>query len=618
MEASRAETLAVSIKVFRGDAETIARENMSLLQDAPHTLRLGFPDVVFPGDVRNELYIKLWCGDFTSSHVPSGRLSMVNLARGQMGGSPNNIQVTVDVRDQTGVTVENVISQGSGEPLMTQFHSMVFQRCNEPTFGELIKIQLPSERRPLWHLFFTFRNRGGRDRSGSRTTSEVTDRPFAFAFQPLFPDEQAFVEDGSRMLVMYRADKLPQLTADIYLPSPSWLAAGQKPEQISITAEMQRLAPPLRDTLTIRSSLCSTRFTQNSILLHLLNWEKLRDKDLLSAVLSKFTFVGEGEIVKFLRDIFDSLFGILMSPTNQGGEMDHLVFNALVTVLGIVQDRRFSNFQPVLDVYIEKHFTCAAASSHMIQSMNRLLANPTSNETASPLRAALKVWHYLFKFIARSRELQRVKELVVGGGATADHLETTFRRELRSHLSDVTRMMSTSSPPSIIGTQTIALQHFTSILPELAKFFPTVELVSIVTTFANAVTVGKGKILLWKLIMYLQIVKGFLFDNPQSRPLLVEAVVIWIKPHFGRYDEYAHTHSHDGEMARDSARINWLESIRICVTIVAVMLDKLQENLVSPAIISDRQAYRAEQVNVEYILSLLPRYGLKHAISKED
>jgi hypothetical protein len=595
--------LAVSVKIFRGDAKTIVRENSSMLQDAPMTLRLGFPDVVFPGDVRNELYIKLWSGDFASSHSGSGRLSVASL-RGQMGQTSNNVQVTIEVRDQDGKAIENIISQGSGEPLMTQFHSMVFQRNNQPTYGELIKVQLPLQGVPQWHLFFTFRNRSGRERMINR---EPLDRPFAFAFQPLFPDKRAFLEDGSHQLVLYRADRLHHITPDQYLASTPWLLSGQRPDQVFVPPELQRIAPPMKDSATIRSSLCSTKFTQNPVLLSLLNWEQLADRELLSTVLTKFTFVGEVEIVKFLRDIFDSLFGILVSQNNQSGEMDHLVFNALVTVLGIVQDRRFSNFQPVLDVYIEQHFNCAAASSHMIQSMNRLLVNPTSNETASPLRAALKVWHYIFKFIARSRELQKAKEIGMGGGATAEHLESTFKRELRSHLSEVNRMMATPSPPSIIGTQTIALQHFTSILPELAKIFSTVELVTIATTFANAVASGKGKIVIWKLIMYLQIVKGFLFDNPQSRSLLVEAVVIWIKPHFGRFDEYTHTHANDSESARDAARISWLESVRLCVTTVAVMLDKLQQNLVSPSVIADRNLLRQEQDNVEYLLSLLPR-----------
>ncbi|KAG7446416.1 cytoplasmic protein [Guyanagaster necrorhizus] len=604
-KSSRAEMLAVSVKAFRGDTITVVKENTSLLQDIPQTLRLGFPDVVFPGDVRNELYVKLWSGDFMSMNGASGRISVSSFTRSPLASASSNVQVTVEVRDQDGRTVESVISQGSGEPLVTHFHSMVFQRCSEPTFGELIKIRLPLSGIPQWHLFFTFRNRSGRER-GNWATPE-SDRPFAFAFQQLFPDTRAFVEDGSHRLIMYKADKLGTLSPDIYLNAPSSLPGGQKLDQL-VFPEMLRVAPPTRDTLTVRTSLCSTKFTQNPVLLSLLNWEKVADQGFLSTVLTKFTFVGEGEIVKFLPDIFDSLFGIMVSPNNQACEMDPLVFNALVTVLGIVQDRRFSNFQPVLDVYIEKHFNCALASSHMIQSMNRLLANPTSTETASPLRAALKVWHYVMKFIAKSRELQKAKELGVGGGVTAEHLEATFKRELRSHLTEVTRLMSTSSPLSIVGTQTIALQHFTSILPELAKIFSIVDLVSIVTTFAtNAATAARGKIVVWKLIMYLQIVKGFLFDNPQSRPLLVEAVVQWIRPHFGRYDEYAQTQGADSEGARDSARVAWLENIRLCVAIIAVMLDKLQTSLVSPSVIEDQPRLRMEQENVENLLPLLPR-----------
>ena len=599
-KSSRADNLAVSIKIFRGNLKTVVRENTSLLLDVPQTLRLGFPDVVFPGDARNELYIKLWCGDFNPISGTS-RLNVAQFARSQMSHPAVNVQITVEVRDAMGNVIENVISQGSGEPSITQFQSMVFTRCNEPTFGELIKIQLPIDELPQWHLFFTFRNRA------SQKTGN--DKPFAFAFQPLLLDSTAFVEDGSHTLIVYKAEKLNQISPSLYLSSPSRWAAGRKHDQLSLPSEVLRLAPPLKDTLTIRSSLCSTKHTQNPVLLRLLRWESPgSDNELLSTLLTKFTFVGEGEIVKFLRDIFDALFGILVSQHNLAGELDLLVFNALITVLGIVQDRRFSNFQPVLDLYIEKHFNCPAASSHIIHSLNRLVTNPTAPETASHLRSALKVWHYIFKFVARSRELQKAKDSGMGGGATADYLETSFKRELRSHLNAVTQLMSTSTPPAIIGTQTIALQHFTSILPGLSKIFSTVELVSIVMTFANSITVNKGKIVIWKLIMYLQIVKGFLFDNPTSRPLLIEAVVMWIKPHFGRYDELTHTASNDSEAARDLARVNWLESIRLCITIIAVMLDKLQQNLTNPDIAADRKACRQEQDNVEFILSLFPRY----------
>ncbi|THH08148.1 hypothetical protein EW145_g2899 [Phellinidium pouzarii] len=601
----RAEMLAVSVRIFHGDAKTIVRENSSLLINTPLTQRLGFPDVVFPGDIRNEIYVKLWSGEFFSSGGGT-RLSVTNFTRGSISTSSNNVQVTVELRDHLGNTVERGISQGSGEPAVTQFHSMVFLRNNVPTFGELMKLQLPLNGPPNWHLYFIFRHRSARERPSARIGGEL-ERPFAFAYLPLLPDTRAFLEDGSHTLILYRITAPNQVSPDTYLSRLPWTTGGQRIESLSIEADLFRSCPPIRDTLTIRSSLCSTKFTQNQVLLSLLNWDQLHDRDVLSTILSKFTFVGEVEIVKFLRDIFDSLFAILVSQNNVAGEMDALVFNALVTVLGIVQDRRFSNFQPVLDVYIEKHFNCSSASSHMIHSMNRLLVNPAAAETAMALRAALKVWHYLFKFIVRSRELQKAKEIGIAGGATAEHLEATFRRELQTHLAEMNRMMASTSPASIIGTQTIALQHFTSVLPELAKVFPTVELVSIVTGFANSVGRAKGKIAIWKLIMYLQVVKGFLFDIPQSRSLLVEAVVIWIKPHFGRFDEYTQTQPGDSESARDNARISWLESIRLCVTIIAVMLDKLQQNLVSPFAASDRNLLRQEQDNVEYLLSLMPR-----------
>ena len=601
--------IAISVKIFHGNAQTIVKENTSLLLDAPLTLRLGFPDVVFPGEDRNELYIKLWSGDFPSVHNNTARRSVSPFVRSSGTFTTSNIQVTVEVRDTLGKTVENVISQGTGEPNISQFHSLVFLRNSQPTLGELIKLTLPWNELPQWHLFFTFRYRSSRDKAMKVLAGEGVDKPFAFAFLPLFPDGRAFPEDGSHTLVLYRTDRPNQITPDVYLGATPWILNGQRQDQLSVPAELQRMAPLIRDVLVIRSSLCSTRHTQNPVLSDLLNWSQIQEKDALSAVLVKFTFVGELEIVKFLRDIFDSLFAILTSPMNQTGDMDHLVFNALVTVLGIVQDRRFSNFQPVLDIYIEQHFNYASASSHIIHSMNRMLANPTGNENALLLRAALKVWHYIFKFIVRSRALQKAKEAGVGGGATAEHLESAFRRDLRSHLSEVNKMMTTTSPPSIILTQTIALQHFTSILPELAQIFPTVEVVSIASAFANTVSSAKGKLAVWKwkLVMFIQLVKGFLFDNTQSRTLLVEAVVIWIKPHFGRFDEYTQIQVGDDESAIDAARVSWLESIRLCVTIIALMLDKLQQKLVDRDILEDRNALRQEQDNVDYLLSLLPR-----------
>jgi dedicator of cytokinesis protein 3 len=368
---------------------------------------------------------------------------------------------------------------------------------------------------------------------------------------------------------------------------------------------MQRTAPPLRDTVTLRTSLCSTRFTQDAILFTLLNWREVKDEELLSAILGKFTFVAETIIVKFLGDVFDALFGILTSRQNQYGSMDQLILNGLVTVLGIVQDRRFRNFLPVLDVYIEKHFNHPAAGLRLIYALNRSLSEPNA-ENASSLRAALKVWNYLFKVIGRSLELQRMSVTQNGGGST-NEVDGEYHEALSVHLGEINRLMSYTTPV-VIGTQTIALQHFTAILPQLRKVFSSEELVDIALAFVRSNPSTKGKIVIYKLIALLHLAKGFLFEDPGSRTRLVEDIVSWIKPYFGRFDEYAQ--AQEGENAIDAARIGWLETSRLCVTIIAVMLDKLQECLVNPKLTSDPKALRKEQENVDMIVPLLPKFAV--------
>ena len=55
----RADMIAIDLKFFFGQTPAIVKENPSLVQGCPQTQRLGFPDVVFPGSTRNDLYVKV-------------------------------------------------------------------------------------------------------------------------------------------------------------------------------------------------------------------------------------------------------------------------------------------------------------------------------------------------------------------------------------------------------------------------------------------------------------------------------------------------------------------------------------------------------------------------------
>lgn len=112
------------------------------------------------------------------------------------------------------------------------------------------------------------------------------------------------------------------------------------------------------------------------------------------------------------------------------------MFNALVTVLVIVQGRRTGNSQLVPEVYIERHFNYAAAASRIIHSMNRLFANASAPERALSFRAAQGLGIHL--------QVHRPFERVAEGEGSGDGKQgdgrrprVGFRRDLRAHLLEI-------------------------------------------------------------------------------------------------------------------------------------------------------------------------------------
>lgn len=591
------ESIEIQMRTYYGDTGTILKENSSMLSDVPVTSRLGFPDVVYPDDSRNEIYIKLWSGDFSNFSVgPSKIIS---------SGSSKNIEVTAELRTNTGHVVERVISRGSGEPKVTRYNSMVYRNNQTPTWGELMKLDISSETIEICHLFFTFRNRQEKTHRNS-IGQAPSDKPFAFTYLPLFSANRTFIPDGEHSLVLFKYDEQSAMP-EVYCRVRSTHVPGQAiPE---ITPALSKLLIPLKDNFVVRSFLCSTLHTQDEVLLRLMKWHTLLDDpDALRQTLTKLKFASEVEICKFLRNIFDALFGVLVSRANADTkEYEELVFNALVTLLGIVFDRRFTNFKPVVDLYIDHHFSSTAASTHLLQSFQSLLNNPTSPENAHPLRCSIKVWGYLMRFIVRSRELQRIKELnAPSSGLMNDAVESKFKVDISTLLTRINNLMTTDSS-SIIGTQTLAVQHFASLLTELAKVFSPLELLEKANAFCESIKVTKGKIVMWKLLLQEHIVMSPIFDHAEGRLQLVPKLTTWVKPHLGEFEDYLMFKTQDNDVVKHSARVTWLEGIRIAVAVIAVALDKLHEVLIDPAICNNPGSLTQEHDNIEYLLGLLPK-----------
>jgi dedicator of cytokinesis protein 3 len=535
---------------MEGVYSQLVREHPATLLDVTRSARLGFPDVVYPDVIRNDIYVKLWSADFVpftaSNNSVRGRKSMA-------AGNQGDVQISVEIRKPDGTTVSDAIhAGGSGEPAMSTFHSMVFHHNDHPTYGEMLKISLDRSLKDC-HMFFTFRSRH-RDRSPSLDAHEL-EKPFAFAYLPLIATSSC-IKDGEHELVLYKMEKNLHPSPKLYYSAPH--ASAEDP---ILPVDVAKSMTPLRDRVTLRSYLCSSMHTADDTLRRLLieRQELLADPTKLSETLQLFNFVSEEEIAKFVPATLDALFGFMVANLgDRQDEVDDAVFRALVKVLTMTTDRRFPNFNPVLDIYITEKFSFPASSFRLLRAMKSTMAGPSTKD----YRSFIKVWHLIFRFVIRARALDRAKG--IGLDATSAHIEADFKRQTKGILTEIDTLMK-SSDRALIGTQTLAVQHFADILPSLSQVFPPLEIAETIISFADTLASAEGSIAIHKLFLLLQVVRST-FDTAEARALLVPAMIRWIRPHLARYDTEREDAT-DNQGAKDAKKIKWLECTRIAVTV---------------------------------------------------
>uniref|UniRef100_A0A8C5HAK3 DOCKER domain-containing protein n=1 Tax=Gouania willdenowi TaxID=441366 RepID=A0A8C5HAK3_GOUWI len=143
--------------------------------------------------------------------------------------------------------------------------------------------------------------------------------------------------------------------AKVYLTLPAtWAEVEEKEKQTGKQFHHSGVIPMTKDSFQIATLTCSTKLTQNVDLLGLLNWRS--NPEDLEQILQRLMEVEGGEIVKFLQDTLDALFSIMME-TSEKETYDTLVFNALVFIITLIGDIKFQHFNPVLETYINKHFS---------------------------------------------------------------------------------------------------------------------------------------------------------------------------------------------------------------------------------------------------------------------
>ena len=302
-------SISLSLKILTGsDSEKLIKDNPLTFKNVSClTSKKGFPDIIMPGDVRNDLYLVLDSGEF------------------EKGGKsiPKNIEASISLLGSDGLPIKNSISYGSGVEPLSKYNSLVLYHSNNPKWSEIVKISIPLEVFDLKaHLRIEFRHCSTKDNNSNK---EKDKNFLGFSFIPLSDEQGTIIKDQSHELYIYKSQDLSEVRNKLNDPSLYLRQAyGPKDYRSNLHHDNFNLIRSSKESVHIRTLLCSTKLTQNGDLLSLLKWRA--NPETVHEALNKVRRLNGEEVVKFLQDILDALFS--MFSTHDGNQTNHsnLVF----------------------------------------------------------------------------------------------------------------------------------------------------------------------------------------------------------------------------------------------------------------------------------------------------
>ncbi|KAF2267311.1 hypothetical protein CC78DRAFT_87335 [Lojkania enalia] len=547
--------ITIHLKAFANPvAESLIERTPTLLHNIRQTKKIGFSGA--PTKPRSDIYVTLiepfLPKNAFLSHPKTGTVPLTSTS------SMGNLQLTIEVRKSSGERIEGCIYPSNNSAGHTAWRTTAVERGER--WNSTIRLAINPEDVPGSHIVMSIADAPG--------------FPFALCWMPLWSSD-AFIRDSQHSLCLYRYD---EYTSSMIAGKGAYLALpwSSRRKDESVMGPMA--------ALHLQTFLCSTKYSQDPILLGVLKWRDQPSGELVQ-LLRRFTFVPEIEMVKLLNEVFDALFDILVEFAGSD-EYEDLVFNALVTVLGIVHDRRF-NLGPLVDQYAKTGFNYPFATSCLVRSYTRLLANPTDMESSRRLRATFKVGRHVLKFIMNARQQQKEKE--AGIGITSR--QPTFTKDLQTIFKSFESLMTNPSPV-VIGTKTILVQNFHSWLPELSPSMSPAEIMALASSFVDSCTTAQGKLILHKLLLILHLTELEIFKQPDTRRVLLANTVKWLAPHWGK---------------ATTVNEQWKDQVRLCCSVVAAQVEDFGQEACEyvPKLVDSYRAIQATPRSTKKTLSLL-------------
>ncbi|XP_061379985.1 dedicator of cytokinesis protein 1 isoform X3 [Danaus plexippus] len=446
--------LWVFLQMVEGDLQQVRREKPHMVVgNTVFARKMGFPEVILPGDARNDLYVTLCGGSFSKGGKSSER----------------NIELVARVVDKNGKTLPGVISVGAGSPLVDEYTSVVYYHEDRPRWQEVFKVCLNIEEFKEAHMVFLCRHRS------SNEAKDRAEKHFALAFLRLMQKEGTTIPDTTHNLAVYKIEHKRTCSSSELDTEASSVCLGLPSRRDELPAGCERglTRGPLsllhRDTLSVTTKLCSTKLTQREEILGVLKWSNHQTDGSLKSSLTSLLRVPNDELVKFLQDILDALFSILTQVEEDDDYTEDsysvLVLDCLLQVISLVADHKYQHFLPVLQVYIDTSFCDTLAYERLISIMVWAIRSAERGEGASKrLLQCMKCLESLARVLVRSRQLRAAL-----AGASPGHCT-----QLQTLLEALVGLMRCGD--SALTCQGSALKYLPHAIPHMIKIYDDTQL----------------------------------------------------------------------------------------------------------------------------------------------
>ncbi|XP_063227619.1 dedicator of cytokinesis protein 3 [Bacillus rossius redtenbacheri] len=491
--------IVISLKMLHGELAQVREENPLLFKNVSLTKKLGFSDVIMPGDVRNDLYLTLEKGEFERGGKSTGK----------------NIEVTILALDAEGRIIQNCLWGASGCEGSNEYQSMIIYHHNSPWWSETVRLAVPIEKFYGSHVRIEYRHCSTREKLDNK-------KLFGFSFARLMEPGGATLRDGQHELYTYKCEDRARLEPAGYLQLPSGPA-----DCTPVPAGAGCFSRSSKETVCVHTLLCSTKLTQNVDLLSLLQWKER--PDMIQTALDRVLRVGGEELVKFLQDVLDALFSMFSTEDGNSTSYSGPVFHALVSIFSLMDDSKFEHFRPVMDAYIKGHFAAALVYKGLLSSVQHCAEWVSSTEKQEPIQKCFRSLEYIFKFIIQSR--------LLFARATGGQYEDSFRKDLYNVFSALSKMLA-ASYDVIIPTQCALLHSISAVYEQLVSVLPVLEVTKLATGMLEGLPRDlPPQLTQAKLTAVRNLVTSRLFHDDESRNLLLSACCKHLRVHLAHRDE---------------------------------------------------------------------------------